>query len=82
MRRHNLPTVVKLLEVHGAGSHYRLLGTWERGRPPGEGEREVRLQQLDLDAFRLEESHRVSIRVPVNVRVVQLLPPVELLRID
>jgi hypothetical protein len=37
MRGYDLPAVVKLLEVHGAVSHHRLLGTWESDRPPGKG---------------------------------------------
>ena len=37
MRGHDLPSVIKLLEVHGGVPHYRLLGTRKRDRPPGEG---------------------------------------------
>jgi hypothetical protein len=37
MRDHDLPTVIKLLEVHGGVPYHRLLGTRERDRPPGEG---------------------------------------------
>ena len=55
-----------------------LLGTWERDRPPSESEREIRLQQLDLDALGLDEPHRITIRIPVNVGIVQLLPAVKL----
>jgi hypothetical protein len=37
MRRYNLPTVVKLLEVHGGIPHHPLLGNREGDRPPSEG---------------------------------------------
>ena len=43
MRGYDLPAAVKLLEVHGAVSHHLLLGTRERDRPPGKGQREIRL---------------------------------------
>jgi hypothetical protein len=36
MRGYDLPTAVKLLEIHGAVSDYLVLGTWERDRPPSE----------------------------------------------
>jgi hypothetical protein len=29
VRRHDLPAIVKLLEVHCAGSHHRPLGGWK-----------------------------------------------------
>ena len=82
MRSYDLPAVVKLLEVHGAVSRHLLLGTWERDRPPGKGECEIRLQQLDLDAFGLDESHRNAIQIPINVGIMKLLPAVKLLSID
>jgi hypothetical protein len=82
MRGYDLPAVVELLEVHGAVSHDLLLGTWESGRPPGKGECEIRFQQLDLNAFGLDEAHRTTIRIPINVGVMKLLPAVKLLRID
>ena len=62
--------------------HDLLLATWERDRPPGEGEREIRLQQLDLGAFGFDGPHRITIRIAVNVGIMKLLPPVKLLRID
>jgi hypothetical protein len=55
MRGYDLPAVVKLLQVHGAVSLNLLLGTWESGRPPGKGECEIGFQQLDLNAFGLDE---------------------------
>ena len=58
------------------------LGTRERERPPSEGECEIRLQQLDLDAFGFDEPHRITIRVAVNVGIMKLLPAVKLLRIN
>src|ERR1700730_17739026 len=82
MRGYDLPAVVKLLEVHGAVSHDLLLGTWESGRPPGKGECEIRFQQLDLNTFGVDEPHRTTSRIPINVRVMKLLPAVKLLRID
>src|SRR5271165_6153861 len=44
MRGYDLPTIVKLLEVHGGITDYLLLGTWERDRPPGESQCEVWLK--------------------------------------
>ena len=44
MKGHDLPTVIKLLEVHGGVPDHLLLGTWERDRPPGESQREVWLK--------------------------------------
>src|ERR1700730_16172200 len=82
MRDHDLPTVIKLLEVHGGVPYHRLLGTRERDRPPSEGECEIRLQQLDLDAFGLDQPHLIPIRIPVQVGIMQLLPAVKLFRID
>jgi hypothetical protein len=35
-RDHDLPAVVKLLQVHGAAALHRLLRTWERDRPPSQ----------------------------------------------
>ena len=57
----HLPAVVKLLEIHGAVSLDLLLRIWENGRPPGKGECEIRFQQLDLNAFGLDEPHRTTI---------------------
>jgi hypothetical protein len=37
MRGHDLPVVMKLLEVHGGVPHHRLFGIRKRDRPPGEG---------------------------------------------
>src|ERR1700737_4055164 len=82
MRDHDLPTVIKLLEIHRGVPYHRLLGTRERDRPPGEGECEIRLQQLDLDAFGLKDPHRVTIPIPVNVGIMKLLPAGKLLSID
>jgi hypothetical protein len=61
MRGNDLPDVVELLEVHGAVSLDLLLRIWESGRPPGKGECEIRFQQLDLNAFGLDEPHRTTI---------------------
>jgi hypothetical protein len=36
VRGYYFPAVVKLLDVHNAVFHHRLLGTWERDRPPSE----------------------------------------------
>ena len=82
MRCYDLPAVVKLLQVHGAVSLDLLLGTWESRRPPGKGECEIRFQQLDLNALGLDEPHRSTIRIPIYVRIMKLLPAVKLLRID
>src|ERR1700738_1554795 len=82
VRGYDLPAVVKLLEIHGGVPHHLLLGTWERDRPPGEGEGEIRLQQLDLDAFGFDEPHRITIRIAVDVGIMKVLPAVKLLRID
>src|ERR1700722_10983145 len=82
MRGYDLPTAVKLLEVHGAVSDYHLLGTWESDRPPSKRECEVRLEHPDLDASGLNESHRGATRIPVHIRIVKLLPAVKLLRTD
>ena len=35
MRGYNLPTVIKLLEIHRGVPDHRMLRTWERDRPPG-----------------------------------------------
>jgi hypothetical protein len=43
MGSYDLPTVVELFEVHGGFTHHIELGTWERDRPPGDGERKIRL---------------------------------------
>src|ERR1700722_13789176 len=82
LRGYDLPAVVKLLEVHGAVSHDLLLGTWESGRRPGKSECEIRFQQLDLNAFGLDEPYRLTIRIPINVGIMKLLPAVKLFRID
>src|SRR5260370_27962731 len=82
VRGYDLPTVIKLLEVHGGVPHRLLLGTRKRDRPPSEGKCEIRLQQLDLDAFGFDEPHRITVRIPVNVGIMKLLPAVKLLRID
>ena len=42
----------------------------------------IRFQNPDLDPVRLDEPHRGTTRIPVNVRIVKLLPAVKLLRID
>ena|ERR1700722_4235174 len=42
VRRHDLPSFVKFLEVHDTVSLQRLLGRWERDRPPSQGECEIR----------------------------------------
>ena len=82
MRGYDLPTVIKLLEIHRGVPHHRMLRTGERDRPPREGQCEIRLQQLDLDALGLDKPHRIPIRIPVQVGIMQLLPAVKLLRID
>ena len=38
MRGYDLPTVIKLLEIHRGVPHHRMLRTRERDRPPGEGQ--------------------------------------------
>ena len=81
MRGYDSPSVFKLLQVHSAVAHYRLVGVWESDRPPGQGKREVRLQQPDLDAFRLYETHTSAALVPAKVGIMKLLPTVKLLRI-
>ena len=82
MRGYDLPFVVKFLEVHGAVAHYRLLGAWESDRPPSQGKCKIGLQQPDLDAFGLNETHSRTTRIAANVGIVKLLPPVKLLRAD
>ena len=62
MRGYDLPTVIKLLEIHRGVPHHRMLRTRERDRPPGEGQCEIRLQQLDLDAFGFDKPHRIPIQ--------------------
>ena len=54
MRGHDLPTVIKLLEVHRGVPHHCLLGGREGDRPPGQRECEIRLQQLNLNALGVE----------------------------
>src|SRR5271166_6735838 len=82
VRGYDLPAVVKLLEVHRSISHHLLLGTREIDRPPGKGECEIRFQQSDLDSAGFDEPHCASIRIPPNVGIMQLLPAINLLRID
>ncbi len=43
---------------------------------------EIRLQDLDLDAFGFDEPHPFTIRIPVNVGIMELLQSVKLFRID
>jgi hypothetical protein len=82
MRGDDFPAVVKLLEVHRAVSHRQLLGTGEGGRPPRECKCEIRLQQLDLDACGSDESHRITVRITIDVGIVKLLPAVKLFSIN
>jgi hypothetical protein len=82
MGSYDLPTVVKLLEVHSGIAHYLYLGSRERRRPPSEGECKIRLEKLDLDACGLDEPHRVTIRIPVHVGIMKLLPAVKLLGVN
>ena len=82
MRGYDLPTALKLLEVHGGISDYLVLGTWESDRPPSKRECEVRLEQPDLNPLGLNESHRGPTRIPVHIGIVKLLPAVKLLRTD
>src|SRR5580704_13499631 len=82
VRSYDLPTVIKFLKVHGRIADHFLLGAGEGYRPPSEGKSQIRLQQLDLDACGIDEPHRITVRIPVNVGIMQLLPAVKLLRID
>src|ERR1700686_4697474 len=82
VRGHDLPAVVKPLEVHRGVSHHLLLGTRKIDRPPSKGECEVRLEELDLNATGFDEPHRTTIRIPVNVGIMEVLPAIKLLRID
>src|SRR6266446_7242770 len=82
VRGHDLPAVVKLLEVHRGVSDHLLLGTRKIDGPPSKGECEVRLEELDLNATGFDQPHRTTIRIPVNVGIMELLPAVKLLRID
>jgi hypothetical protein len=50
--------------------------TWERDRPPGESQCEIRFQQPDLDSFGLNKPHRSTTRISVKVRIVKLLQPI------
>jgi hypothetical protein len=68
MRGDDLPTVIKLLEIYRGVSLHRVLGSREGDRPPGEGKGDIRLQQLDLDAFGLDKPHRMPIRIPRSGR--------------
>ena len=76
MGGYDLPTVIKLLEVHRGVPYHLLFGVWERNPPPSEGESEIRFQHLDLDAFGFDEAHLITIRIPVNVGIMELLPSV------
>ena len=76
MRGYDLPTVIKLLEVHCGVPYHLLFGVWERDRPPSQGECEIRFQHLDLDAFGFDEPHPIAIRIAVNVGIMELLPSV------
>jgi hypothetical protein len=67
MRGHNLPVVSKLLEVHGGVAHQLYLGSWERRRPPGEGEGKIRLEEFDLDARGFYEPHRTTVRIHIDI---------------
>src|ERR1700738_1070224 len=82
VRGHDLPAVVKLLEIHRGVSHHLLLGTREIDGPPSKCECEIRLEELDLNATGFDEPHRTTIRIPVNVGIMELLPAIKLLRID
>src|SRR5260370_36718541 len=82
VRGHDLPAVVKLLEVHRGVSDHLLLGTRKIDGPPSKGECEVRLEELDLNATGFDEPHSTTIRIPVNVGIMELLPAIKLLRID
>jgi hypothetical protein len=74
VRGHDLPAVCKLLEVHRGVPHHLLVGTREIDGPPSKGEGEVRLEELDLNATGFDEPHRTTIRIPVNVGIMELLP--------
>jgi len=82
MRGYDLPTVGELLQVHGGVSHHLLLGNWERDRPPCQGECKIRFQELNFDAFGVDEPHPITVQIPVHVGIMKLLPAVILLRID
>ena len=75
MRGHNLPAMIKPLEIHRGVPHYLLLGTWEGDRSPRKGQRKIRLQQLDLDAGGLNKPDGLGIGIPVYVGIMKLLPP-------
>jgi hypothetical protein len=47
-----------------------IIAVAERDRPPGQGQCEIRLQQLDLDVFGLDEPHRI-----LSKNWAQSLPP-------
>jgi hypothetical protein len=78
----DLPSVVKLLKVHGGVAHYLLLRIGERNGPPGQGKRQVRFEKFDLNTGWIDIPHRVAVRVAVHVRIVKLLPAVKLLGIN
>jgi hypothetical protein len=82
VRSDDLPTVAKLLQVHGGVPHDLLFGIRKSDRPPSESKSEVRLEQFDLNAGGIDEAHGVVIRITVNIGIVKLLPAVKLLRIN
>src|ERR1700730_9454451 len=82
IRGYDLPAVVRLLEVHRGVAHYLLLGIWKRDRPPSQSECEIRFQELYFDAFGVDEPPPITVRIRVNVGIMELLPAIKLLRID
>jgi hypothetical protein len=71
----------QFLEIHGAISTTFCL---ELGKVTDHQVRancEIRLQQLDLDAFGFDEPHHITSWIPVEVRIMQLLPAVKLVGI-
>src|SRR5271165_7658116 len=56
VRCYDLPTIVKLLEIHGGVPHHLLVGIRKRDRPPSESKCEIRFEQLDLDACGIDEA--------------------------
>jgi|SRR5580704_16614102 len=82
MRGYDLPAVVRLLEVHRGVAHYLLLGIWKGDRPPSQSECEIRFQELNFDAFGVDEPPPITVRIRVNVGIMELLPAIKLLRID
>jgi len=82
MRGYDLPTVGELLQVHGGIAHHLLFGAGERNCPPGQGKSQVRSEKFDLDTGRIDEPHRVAVRVTIDVGIVKLLPAGELLGVN